>query len=511
MEERGRMGASKVTETLYVCVHVPEFSSQALLRLRPELADLPLVVLAGDAPFEQVCSANAQALRLGVTRGMGRADLESFSGLNIIHRSELEERAARTALLEAAGGFTPRVEIQARDASAFVMVLDMTRTTLVFGPSQQSVSRIAGALTALNFHIRLAASANFQVAVCIAASARKAPILVPSGSEGECLHGLPLSALNLTVQQADTLALWGLRTLGELAALPEVELVVRMGQEGKRLWLLARGESPHLMVPEEPVFTLEEFLAFDTPVELMESLLFVLGPMLDQLLSRAQNRALAIASVTIKFELEGDGEHERIVKPALPVLQREVLLKLLHLDLQAHPPPSGVLSVFLRAEPGDRSKVQLGMFAPHLPEPMRLDITLARIAALVGEEQVGRTQLLDTHRPDRFTMERFTVPTSSPNDTKAGRTVALRRCRPPLSLSVQSEGARLTSFFLQSKRYVIQEAYGPWRMSGEWWSSELWSREEWDISALAEANERLLCLITHDLLHRQWQLEALYD
>ncbi len=310
------------------------------------------------------------------------------------------------------------------------------------------------------------------------------------------------------------LALWGLRTLGELAALPEVELVVRMGQTGKRLRLLARGEHPHLMVPEEPVFALEEFVAFDAPVELMESLLFVLGPMLDQLLARAQNRAFALASVTVRLGLDGGGEHERTIKPALPVLQREVLLKLLHLDLQAHPPPAGVVSIFAHAEPGDRSKVQLGLFAPQLPEPLRLEVTLARIAALVGEDRVGRAALRDTHRPYSFVMERFVVPTSTPKETKARPAAALRRCRPPVELSVRNEGRRLISFFLHGKRYAVQQAYGPWRKSGDWWSSEVWSCEEWDVCATcsnASTEETLLCLITHDLLSHRWQLEALYD
>jgi protein ImuB len=91
-------------------------------------------------------------------------------------------------------------------------------------------------------------------------------------------------------------------------------------------------------------------------------------------------------------------------------VQRDALLKLLHLDLQAHPPGAGVISLLLHAEPGDRNKVQLGLFSTQLPEPLRLDMTLARIAALVGEERVGRAKLRDTHRPDSFTMERFGVP-----------------------------------------------------------------------------------------------------
>ena len=506
------MGAGTV-EPLYVCVYVPEFPAQALLRLRPDLAGSAVVVLAGDPPLEQVCSVNAQAGRLGVAQGMTRAELEGFPGVCALRRSEEEERTARAVLLETAGAFTPRIEVQPGAGSAFVMVLDMSGTTRLHGSVRQAIGNIRNSLAELRLFVQLGASANLHAAVCVAAGARKAAIVIPAGREREHLRGLPLAALPLTAQQAESLALWGLRTLGELAALPEVELVVRLGQAGKRLRLLALGEHPHLMVPEEPEFSLEEFVAFDAPVELLESLLFVVGPMLDQLLARAQNRSFALASVTLKLALDGGGEHERTIKPALPVLQREVLLKLLHLDLQAHPPAAGVMSIFCSADPGDRSKVQLGLFAPQLPEALRLDVTLARIAALVGEERVGRAKLLDTHRPDGFSMERFIVPGGTAEAAGERHSVALRRCRPPVELAVQHEGQRLLGFSLHGRLYSVQEAYGPWRRSGEWWTSKVWSCEEWDVRAAETANAEstLLCVLTHDLLRRRWQMEALYD
>ena len=503
-------------QPLYVCVHVPEFPAQALLRLRPALSHSAVAVIAGDPPLEQVCSANMQALRLGVVQGMTRAELETFVGITVIRRVREEERRGLSVLLEAAGAFTPRIEVQISAESAFIMVLDMTGSSRIFGSVAQVTASISRALATLRFHVLIAASANLHAAVCIAPAARKAPIIIPYGREGESLRNLSIAALNLTPEQKDILSLWGLHTLGELAALPEVELVVRLGQEGKRLRLMARGERPHLMVPEEPAFLLEEFLAFDAPVELLESLLFVVGPMLDQLLTRAQNRAFALASVTIKLGLEGGGEHQRTIKPALPVAQQDVLMKLLHLDLQAHPPSAGVVSIFLHAERGDRSKVQLGLFAPQLPESTRLDVTLARIAALVGEDRVGRAALLDRHRPDAFRMERFVVPLAqSPRaaakDAATQHVAALRRCRPAIDLSVRQEGKRLESFFLHGKHYSVQQAYGPWRKSGDWWASEVWSCEEWDVQAVASTDERLLCLLTHDLLRHHWQLEAFYD
>ena len=506
------MGTGEVSAPLYVCVHVPEFPAQAMLRLRPKLAGDSVAVVAGVAPLEVVCSANAQAFKLGVAHGMTRAELDSFPALTVLRRSMDEERTARAALLEAAGTFTPRIEVCGAAGEAFVMVLDMTGTARIFGAAEQAVARIARAFASLRFFVQLAASTNFHAAVSVAPAARAKPVILPRGEERERLRMLPLSALNLTVRQFETLALWGVRTLGELAELPEVELVVRLGQEGRRLWLLARGEHPHLMVPIEPVFKLEEFLAFDAPVELLDSLLFVIAPMLDQLLARAVNRSYALASVTVRLGLDGGREHERTIKPALPVLQRDGLLKLLHLDLQAHPPGAGVLSIFLHAEPGDRSKVQMGLFAPQLPEAMRLDVTLARIAALVGSERVGRAKLLDAHRPESFAVEKFVVPaTTAANEKNIARhSIVLRRCRPPLHLAVQRDGQRLACFSIDGRRYTVQEAYGPWRRSGEWWAADVWSREEWDVRATAET-ETLLCVITHDLLRHLWQLEAVYD
>lgn len=515
------MGLGEGSNPLYVCLYVPEFPAQALLRLRPEQANTPVVVLKGEPPLQEVCSINTHALRLGVAHGMTRAELTPFEGITLLRRSEPEERSARMALLEAVGQLTPRAEIQsATGSSAFILVLDMTGTRRIFGPVPQIISRVAHMANALHFFVQLAASENLHAAVCLAPSARKAPRMVPAGHEAEHLQQLTLAALSLNPQQADALSLWGLHTFGDLARIPEEELVIRLGQPGKRLRLLARGECPHLMVPEEPVFALEEFLAFDAPIEILDSLLFILGPMLDQLIARAGSRALALASVTVKLgleqssELEGSAEHERTVRPALPVDQRDVLLKLLHLDLQAHPPAAGVVYLRVIAEPGARSKVQTGLFSPQMPEPMRLDVTLARIAALVGEERVGRAALLDTHTPDGFRMERFVVPDATRAKTKeraAKLKATLRRCRPPLRITLQREGDRPAAFSLQGKRYVVQQAYGPWRKSGAWWSAELWSHEEWDVHATCAPDTKLNCVLSHDLLHKHWQLEGMYD
>ncbi len=112
-------------------------------------------------------------------------------------------------------------------------------------------------------------------------------------------------------------------------------------------------------------------MELDTPVEELERLLFVVNVMLEQLIFRVTARVLALASVTITLSLEGNVVHTRTVRPALPTNERPLWLKLLQLDLEAHPPQAAIVAVTLNAESGSTSKVQLGLFSPQLPEPMR--------------------------------------------------------------------------------------------------------------------------------------------
>jgi hypothetical protein len=108
-----------------------------------------------------------------------------------------------------------------------------------------------------------------------------------------------------------------------------------MGQQGKLLRQLANGDLPHFFQPVEPPFNLEEKMELDSPVEILDSLLFVAGVMLAQLILRAASRVLALASVTITLSLEGNGLHVRTVRPALPTNDRQLWIKLMHLDLDS--------------------------------------------------------------------------------------------------------------------------------------------------------------------------------
>jgi protein ImuB len=253
-------------------------------------------------------------------------------------------------------------------------------------------------------------------------------------------------------------------------------------------------------------------MELDSPVEMLDSLLFIIGVMLDQLIVRAQARILALASITLHLDLEGGLAHTCTVRPALPNIDRKLWLKLIHLDLQAHPPQGAILALTLSAQPGSTSKVQLGLFSPQVPEPMRLDVTLARIRSIVGEGRVGQAVLKDTHRPDAFRVEPFLVPASSELETKpSSKRLAMRQLRPPEIVIVSVRNRQPDSFVFREKRYTVERAYGPWSTAGDWWKPTLWSLEQWDLVARGHDASWLCCCLTRDLTQGHWQVEALYD
>jgi protein ImuB len=498
---------------LYACVYAKEFPAQAMLRLRQELRQKPCVVMEGEPPLQYACSRNAKAHILGVAHGMTRVEIDTFPSVTVLSRSRAEEAAAKATILECAGTFSPRVEDRSND-HAFLCVIDIAGTEKLFGPSAILAKSVLQHIKALGVVASIAISSNFHAAICLARgrSSRTDVAHIASGEESAALASLPLAVLDLSEEHAETFALWGIHTLGMLADLPEKALIARMGQEGKRLRQLARGELPHLFLPMEPDFTLEERMELDTPVELLDSLLFVVGLMLEQLIVRATARILALASVTIILSLEGGASHTRTVRPALPTNDRQLWIKLLHLDLEAHPPQAAILSLTFTAEPGSTSKVQLGLFSPQLPEPARLDVTLARIRAIVGEDCVGRAVLKDTHQPEGFGMEPFTVPTgaaSGPLSTPSR--AAMRQLRPAETLRVTLREKQPDAFFFREKRYVVEHVYGPWLMSGGWWGLTTWRLQQWDLVARSNDGSLLCCCLTHELTQGCWQMAALYD
>jgi protein ImuB len=510
----------------YLLLRAPEFPAQALLSLRPELQTHAVAVVEHEPPLERVCSANRRAFAHGITLGMTRVEAEQIPGISLLRRAPAEERSLRNAMLTLLGRYTPRIEDLSSD-TVCCFALDLAGTERLIGTPLEVAQHMQQQLRSVGVRTAICISDHLETAHIVSrtletqdTTSGSRPVLVPSGQEAASLASLPCSALEPDPELAETLTRWGIRTLGQLAALRPADLVARLGQPGKRLHAFANGTHPHLFRPIEPVFVLQADAAFEEPVELADSLLFILGPMLERLITLASAKALAVLSLSLTLKLERAAQHILAVRPALPSTDRKFLLKLLQLELAAHPPSAGVLGLELTAEPASPSREQHGLFSPQLPDSSRLDVTLARVQSIVGEGNVGSPQLRDTHASEGLTMQPFRIATHAkethPSRPDAGTMtdarIACRRLRPPWPARVAHHRERPSLVTCEHQRFRVKCAYGPWYASGEWWSREAWAREEWEVVLQAEnAPVPMHALLVHDLVAQAWRLEGIYD
>jgi protein ImuB len=546
----------------FACIYVPDFPVAAMVRAEPDLRSQAVAVLAGKPPLEKVFVVNGKAERMGIEPGMSKAQVEICEELVLRPRSAVQESAAHAALVNCAQAFSPCVE----DTAADTVLLDLAGLESLFGPLPQIARDLGRRAAELGLEANVGVAANPDTAR-LAARGFSGVTVIPAGKEAELLGRLPLEVLfggssetewtPEAEQLLETFCRWGMRNLRALAALPEVALSERLGQEGIRLQKLARGATSRALVPVEPPLIFEETIELECPLVLLEPLAFALNHILEQICARLAAHALATQELRLEMELENaiDELHipaqnsrnkfERILRLPVPLLDAKVFLKLLQLDLKAHPPGAPIVKIHLAAEPARPRAAQSGLFLPPAPEPEKLELTLARIAGIVGEEKVGSLELLDTHRPEGFRMRRFApaaakaglhkellparlkpYPDTNQESAELGAgsvqsqaknsdavVTVLRIFRPALRASVTLRDDRPARIACDRQKEVHGEviwAAGPWRSSGDWWEQEGWRRDEWDIAVQNETGIALYRLV-RDLLRGCWLVEGTYD
>jgi len=508
----------------FACIFVPHFPVAAILRAEPDLRSQAVVVLEGKPPLQTVLSGNEEARCAGILPGMTKLQVEGCARIALRECSALQESAAHQALLDCAQFFSPRVQ----DVAPDTFLLDLSGLDKLFGPLPKLAREISRRASQMGLEINLAVAFTLEAAL-IAAHGFSGVTVVPEGKEPEALGGLPVAVLFAGEPDSDdaeeileTFSRWGIRKLRDLIALPAAALSQRLGQRGLELQRKACGRGGRTLVPSDPPLLFEEAVELDSPLVLLEPLAFLLDRMLDQLCARLQGRALAAQELSLELALEnGRSENQtanrfrRTIHLPVPLADATIFLKLLQLDLQAHPPGAPVTKIILRIEPTKPRPAQNGLFLPASPEPEKLGLTLARIAGVVGEDRAGSAQLLDTHRPQAFEMRRFIpfTPKNEDSPTPKNLVTALRIFRPPIAVAVRYHEGRPSYIGSKKQSQIAGEvlwAAGPWRSSGDWWEQDSWGRDEWDI-AMQENSGIVLYRLIHDLVGGQWMLEGSYD
>jgi len=409
------------------------------------------------------------------------------------------EQEAEAALLAAGFSITPQVELTAPGVCTLGLEhLAATRRA-------PAVDRALGELATLRFH----ATAGFAATPLLALYAARcaSPGRVVTGDRA-FLGPLPLATAEPPAELGPILSAWGIRTLGQLTALPKSDVAQRLGHEGLALWERAAGETTRPLNVVAPPRDFVATYACEHEMETLEPLLFILRRSVDRLALELRNAHQAALAVELELNLADDTRHTRSIRLPEPVTNPELLFHALQTHLETVRTAAPIVSVQLRLEPGRSQVRQQGLFDGGLRDPHGFADTLARVMALVGSDRVGRPANVNTHRPDTFTLE--TPPPALallPNDfTHPPRGLALRRFRPPLPANIELAGRTPSYIWTSVVQGRVSATAGPWHSSGDWWEANRhWQHEEWDVEFADGGIYRLRRMPTG------WFLEGEYD
>lgn len=503
------------------CLYVPDFPLAALLRAQPDLHGEPVVVAEGEGTRARILCASAAAARHGVRAGLTVAQARAVHAeLVALSVSAGVQRAAQAALCDAAESFSPRVE----DAGGGIVYLDLEGLGALF----ESESKLANALAQRASQLGLEAQvgvAGSKVAAHLAARDGGVVAVIPPGEEWSFLAPMPVALLEPSRLLAETLQRWGIRTIGDLAALPATAVGTRLGQEGVRLVARARGEDEHPLVPRTVPLQFEESVDLDYGIEVIEAFLFVFRPLLERLVARLEMRGLVCGDLRLSLRLATRGRDERTIVVAAPSNDVKSLLALVRLNLEAHQSGAAIESLRVAAVAERLRARQLDLYRPSGPESARLALTLARLTAICGADRVGAPVVADDYRPEMYGIKGFgdvqgvrvlgcygvrgreeeslTPSTLTPNTFP----LSLRTLRPPQPVEVLCQRDRPD--FVRGGNIAgrVVHLAGPWRIHGRWWSEDRYARDYYDAQLGDGGVYRLFC----DLRSGEWFADGVYD
>jgi protein ImuB len=430
---------------------------------------------------------------------------------------------AQNRLVDIAYSFSPLIEETHPDT----VTLNLRGLEQLFGSFRNIAEQILKRGCQLGLAVNVAIAKDPDVAIHIARNSEGVSI-IEQLDEARSISAFDLCSIDYTLAGVEaekateivqTLNLWGIKTFGEFAALPENGVAERLGQDGLRLQRLARGKSKRKLRIRTTAPLFQHSIELEHHIKEIEPLSFLLSGLLNRICAALYGAALATSELHL-FLTRVDGiEDKRSISLPSPSRDSRTFLKLLKLHIEANPPEAAIKQITLKCDPVKPRVQQTGLFQPLSPEPDKLELTLARIAKLVGPGNLGSPELLDTHRPDGVLMKRFTssgrIAKRRKRPGRYQQLAGFRRFRPALAAKVNEIGGRPVRVSArdkgQSVRGTVVRLAGPWRTTGNWWAESNWARDEWDVTISDGADREAVFRIFRELHSGEWYVEGSYD
>jgi nucleotidyltransferase/DNA polymerase involved in DNA repair len=375
------------------CCWIPLFALRCELARRPELASLPVALLAPDtARTPRVWQVAPLARRAGVKPGMtvsqaiGLCPALKLCEPDPVHYDEQFSRLA--AVLVTVSPVVEPVEL------GRVFVGTDGLEGLYGGPEEivEAIKRgMRNAERETEPESSLACSAfrvptsAFRVGwgkgkfVSWVAATRARPgaaVIVRPGEEREFLASQRLAVLPLDPDTHRRLLQLGVKTLGALVALPEEAVVSQFGRSGRRLWRLAAGLVSEPVVGRVVPEPIVAALTFFSAVSERDLLAHALDKLVDRALGDPRRSGWRVQVVRVHAELEHGASWLAEATLKDPSATRERIAAPLKTQLERSPPAGAV----------ERLVVEFTAFAPGTAE-LQLFARDASAAARAGRRR----------------------------------------------------------------------------------------------------------------------------
>jgi DNA polymerase-4 len=364
-------------------------------RDRPELQGRPVIVGADPRGRGVVSAASYEARRFGVHSAMpiGRAARLCPGGVFLPVDMDRYARVSRQ-IMAVLAEFTPLLEPLSID-EAF---LDVTETRALFGDGPEQARRIKARIRdVVNLAASVGVAANKFVAK-VASDLRKPDglVVVAAGDEARFLAPLPVSRLwGVGRVRASDLESMGIRTIGQLAAMPLDQLRARFGRAAAGLRELAHGVDERPVEPFAPPKSMGAEQTFERDHADVERLGRTLRGQSERVARELRAEGLAGRTVTLKLRFADFGTITRShtgdpTQDGLAIYRAASEL-LAHVELRQPVRLIG-LSVSALAPSGEG---QLPLLGSDTIRRERLAGTLDRLAARFGEASIRPASLLE--------------------------------------------------------------------------------------------------------------------
>lgn len=510
-----------------MCVWFPKWSIQRLRSERPDLdlnfelpninatsletrlprrkrasgPDLVLFTRHGQRLLVTECTPGAE--RRGVCIGQSLAEAKALVPRAAFLPADLAADRQALALLALEGQrFSPLVGLE--DAPHPESLLsDVTGCTHLWNGEEPFVEAVRDDWTKRGYHVRLALAGTLGAAWALAHADTTAPTaVIPAGGEAAALGGLSVALLRLPPVVLERLEALGLRTIGDVLALPRETLASRFDLILPRRLDEALGQRAEALVVErlhEPLAAAREW---DVPLDDRLTLEHVCRQMLQELLSRTPHPGAGLQ------ELDGELRTEtgtvaleiRLVEPAR---DEAYLGQLVALHLERCTWSGGVVAVrWTVTRLGRLPQVAREWFADSVADRAEADASrqvaalVDRLSSRLGSDVVLRAETLPDAQPERAVR---LVPRGAarPDGSREGKEeYALppdqSRCRPcrllgiPLPITVASvvpDGTPVRVTW-RGRDYRAIRCWGPERIDTGWWHTHDVQRDyyrvEWE-------------------------------